>query len=277
MHVLHWGGLPPKLLQGGAHIPELLDEICHAIDHFTEASLSALSHVEKLLSNFEGITSPRAVWFKSQAPHAESSNFQKDVKRVVSCCNIHHHTDTSHKPNLRRKQCRLARPQSLVDYTACTELSISKDPRDKRHYVELDVIRHPDKKCIQSENRYQQPISVLDRQIVMCELKRPLIPPISYEYRAETEDIVIKNNSLDMNSSRTEVLELPKDMLNRLRSLPNDQQLEILRLLPERNGMIVEYNRILAVLLGCNTTVCLPGSDIQTKAILYYLLKYMTK
>lgn len=55
---------------------EFLDEISQVIDQFTEASLLALVHVDKFLSNFEGVPPPWAVWFKSS--HAESSDFQKD-------------------------------------------------------------------------------------------------------------------------------------------------------------------------------------------------------
>lgn len=42
-------------------------------------------------------------------------------------------------------------------------------------------------------------------------------------------------------------------------------------------GMVIEFYWILAVLFDCNTSACLPGSDILTKAILFYLLKYLMK
>lgn len=64
-------------------------------------------------------------------------------------------------------------------------------------------------------------------------------------------------------------------MLNWLQTLPNDQLMEIIRSLPERNGTSnsIDYQRccwaaILAHVLG---------SGIKTKGILYSLLRYMTK
>ena len=44
-----------------------------------------------------------------------------------------------------------------------------------------------------------------------------------------------------------------------------------------RNGSVVEFNPLLTALLGCNTNVSLLGSAVQAKAILCYLLLYVTK
>lgn len=41
--------------------------------------------------------------------------------------------------------------------------------------------------------------------------------------------------------------------------------------------MVVEFNPVITALLGCNTNVSILGSDAQAKAIMAYLLKYLTK
>lgn len=60
-------------------------------------------------------------------------------------------------------------------------------------------------------------------------------------------------------------------------ALSSGDQLRLRSVLPSRNGMVVEYNPLTSVLLGCNTNFSLLGSDAQAKAALSYLIKYVTK
>ena len=41
--------------------------------------------------------------------------------------------------------------------------------------------------------------------------------------------------------------------------------------------MVVEFNQVMCALMGCNTNVSILGSEAQSKAIICYLLKYITK
>ena len=43
------------------------------------------------------------------------------------------------------------------------------------------------------------------------------------------------------------------------------------------NGLIVEYNKLVTALLGCNSNLGLLRSDGQSKNLVCYLLKYVTK
>ena len=65
-------------------------------------------------------------------------------------------------------------------------------------------------------------------------------------------------------------------------SVSNKRQSFILNLksqqtLEKRNTVIVEYNKMIEAFLGCNTNATLLGSEETGKAILCYLLKYVTK
>ena len=70
---------------------------------------------------------------------------------------------------------------------------------------------------------------------------------------------------------------LPEDLKQRLRNLTPQQTIAMSKTLANRNGMVVEYNETMSALLGCNTNTSILGSDVQAKAILCYLLKYICK
>ena len=65
--------------------------------------------------------------------------------------------------------------------------------------------------------------------------------------------------------------------MTRFGKLNEDEKWRFVRAFETRNGMVVEYNPVMTALLGCNTNVSILGSDSQAKAILCYLLKYITK
>ena len=63
----------------------------------------------------------------------------------------------------------------------------------------------------------------------------------------------------------------------RIDALTNEQRERFYKALETRNGLVVECNQVITASLGCNTNVSILGSDAQAKAIMAYLLKYMTK
>ncbi len=65
--------------------------------------------------------------------------------------------------------------------------------------------------------------------------------------------------------------------MNRFEQLNIEEKWRFVRAFEMRNGMVVEFNPVMTALLGCNTNVSILGSDSQAKAILCYLLKYITK
>ena len=69
---------------------------------------------------------------------------------------------------------------------------------------------------------------------------------------------------------------LPSEVANRYKNFsPVKKQLN--NGLTNRNGLIVEYNETIYVLLRCNTSVSILESEEQEKSTLCYLLKYITK
>lgn len=70
---------------------------------------------------------------------------------------------------------------------------------------------------------------------------------------------------------------LNPDLLEQVSLLTDEQQDRFLKAFATRNGMVVEFNPVMTALLGCNSNVSILGSDAQAKAIMCYLLKYITK
>jgi len=65
--------------------------------------------------------------------------------------------------------------------------------------------------------------------------------------------------------------------MDRFNELNAEEKWRFVRAFEMRNGMVVEFNPVITALMGCNTNVSILGSDSQAKAILCYLLKYITK
>lgn len=77
--------------------------------------------------------------------------------------------------------------------------------------------------------------------------------------------------------SNVDFFELPTNVQNEYDSLPPDTRERINRAYMKRNGIVVEHNKIVSSLLGCNTNVSFLGSESQAKLALCYILVYMVK
>lgn len=74
-----------------------------------------------------------------------------------------------------------------------------------------------------------------------------------------------------------DVLRLPVHLLEQYANLSQENQDIMNKVLPKRNGLIVEFNEVITGMLGCNTNAGVLGSVEQAKRTLCYLLKYVTK
>lgn len=72
-------------------------------------------------------------------------------------------------------------------------------------------------------------------------------------------------------------IQLPEHLQSEFDDLDPIKQKQMNDALINRNGIIVEYKKLVSALLGCNSNVGLLGSDEQSKNSLCYLLKYATK
>ncbi len=108
------------------------------------------------------------------------------------------------------------------------------------------------------------PIPQPDDRIVMWEPERKRIDPI------EPSD----DHSASLSSRLSRFVD---HLQSEFDDLDPEKQKQLNEALINRNGLIVEHNKLVTALLGCNSNVGLLGSEEQSKNSLCYLLKYVTK
>jgi hypothetical protein len=103
-----------------------------------------------------------------------------------------------------------------------------------------------------------------DNRCIYWELERPPIKEPPADKERETEGTTCENI-------------WPQQLLDRFSQLPKSEKEKIRRAIVNRYESVVEVNDVITSLLASNTAVYLLGSNEQSKSILFYLLKYMTK
>ena len=71
-------------------------------------------------------------------------------------------------------------------------------------------------------------------------------------------------------------LQLPNDLQTEFELLDPEMHQRINRHLENRNGLVVEYNRGMSAILGCNTDFSFFGSESAARCAACYVLKYIT-
>ena len=127
----------------------------------------------------------------------------------------------------------------------------------------MKSIENPHEDSKRSRNISRLPIPKRDERLIIWEVERKKIPPIQNEY----EDEQISQN----------YLRIPEHLKLEYLKLNKEDQIKFNKTLENRNSVMVEFNKIVTALLGCNTNVAILGSEETGKSILCYLLKYVTK
>jgi hypothetical protein len=70
---------------------------------------------------------------------------------------------------------------------------------------------------------------------------------------------------------------LPDDVVERINSFNDNQQSKFIDSIKSQNCYLVEFSPIGSVCLQCNTNTTTLGASEQARAVLFYLLKYITK
>jgi hypothetical protein len=279
MHIVFWGGLPPTLLQAAGGIHLLADAIARAINIIVKAELQPITHFNHLLRDLKNETVPHASLFVPHHPIKQTQLFETDVERTVDLCNVHQHTTTCTKGKTGMYSCRLGRPMDIEEETECKQIigcekkSLDQSEKDQpggtskekekplekgkkknieKTYNVLPNIEAPPLSSSFKRNFSTTPIPTRDTRLIIYGLKR-------------------------RESGQVEDLDLTMQQQQLYATLSKDEKQRLNSTLLKRNGMVVEFNPLIAALLGCNTNVSVLGSDAQAKAALSYLIKYVTK
>jgi hypothetical protein len=266
MHIVYWGGLPPALLQSVAENPLFVQLVAATLDNVFRGTATPTAHLSALLRRRRGAEFERPALYPPRHPLHQPELFQQDVDRSAASVQVHKHDRTCHKSNAGKTLCRLSRPQPLLEATRVVQIKPATTPDGRNTYKEMATIEPAPSPSPDSTLDFLRP----DSRLIIYEQKRPRL-----QLRSSATDndqnghwvIVCGDDTHAVSADCQKILDgLTAEELTRLQAE-----------LASRNGLVVEYNALLTALLGCNTNVSLLGSAAQAKAILCYLLLYVTK
>ena len=269
MHIVFWGGLTPTLLQAAGGVACLQREIMQAIERTIVAELQPATHLHHLIRDLHDVKPAHAALYETHHPIRETEKFNEDCERTIDLSSIHHHTHTCYKIKPGERCCRLGRPMPLEEETGCEEI-IAVKPDPHKATVSFDVlpnIRPPSLSTTRERCFSTMPIPMQDTRLVMHYHRRPLIRAPRSSSMTDVPGTSQEKDTLELSNEDQEAFDL----------LPGEHQSKVVKALISRNGLVVEYNRISSALLRCNTNASMLGGDAQAKALLAYLLKYVTK
>ena len=260
-----WGALPTQLLQAAGGLPSMVPIIDAAINNIACSELEPIVYVGNIFAKLQGESGERPTLFEAHNPISEKNQFEDDVNRVVKTCNnacgedMHEHTQTCYKSN--SDYCRMARPQPTIDKTRCVQLIYGPETAEHpEKYIVLPEIELQKEETTANRDLSVNPVPQRDSRILIWEMKR------------EASSLpLLSTTEQEGKKSGTDFLELPADLQAYYDSLTPASKERVNRALKNRNGIVVEYNKIVSALLGCNTDVSFLGSDSQAKLALCYI------
>ena len=266
IHVVYWGGLPPNVLQAIGTTPLLVDRVIRKLDEVFNGTARPLAHLKDILRRRLEADFQRPALYPAHHPLLEPDLFQEDVDRTAASVHHHKHNQTCHKPKIGKEMCRLGRPQPLLEASRAVQIIPSMTDDGRNSFEVLDVIQPLLRRTPATLLDILKP----DPRLIIYELRRPILTLQSTVGDSAEEGL--------WNIACGDTIHhVPSDCAAILNELTPEELLRLERELASRNGLIVEHSPLLAALLVCNTNVSLLGSAAQAKAILCYLLLYVTK
>ena len=296
-HLCAWLGLQSRLLEIAAAFPDMVKEVARVIDSQFQAEIETKYHVIDSLSKLmnrsrvakkpKPTTIPGALMCRpcdpryKNLPIVDDNSFKETYSHIAARMNVHQHSFTCFKGGSGKAGCRMGFPVATIDKTKPVQL----EPNDNNHTENNETWNICDKIKYNSKNSLISGIK--DRRITVYELKRSEIedlPDIPQHIKL-SDDIILKQfilNSIQtiiQNESITDVQ--VESFLKWLKQLNGETLLKIYDILkediPERNGLVVPFNDVVTVVLGCNSSVQFLGNAEQSRNTLYYLVPYLTK
>ena len=310
-HILLFGSLSPALLQSAAPFPNICNTIAMAIEKMYRQSISRNIHITNIISNeLRSISRHTNLINPSHIPGIKKSSLQYQIPKDLystrsqlffdlysSFLNIHTHTFTCHKGKLGQVQCRLAFQRHLFNATQPVELS----PRPDEEYKEQALPRWQCLPCIDLSVPYK-PRGIMhppDTSVVFWNVKWPLLDPLpplpQYESIHVSQIQSAQRRLFCLNAIKTsleftkehdcETLPIVKEnnskIMSLLEQLPTNSIVQLYNKisveLPNKNGMVVEYNPFLTYATNSNTCVSLIGSEAQCGCCIGYAINYVNK
>ena len=117
---------------------------------------------------------PKPCLFAAHDPLLNPQEFNDDVQRAVSVCNIHEHSMTCKKTKIGLNQCRLARPQQTTPETRVVQIRKTNGQNGAQSEYEIvNKIENPQINCLKGRNIMRTPCPTIDNRLLIWEIARP--------------------------------------------------------------------------------------------------------
>ena len=337
-HIILWGGISPNLLEKAASMPEVCTWIEEALDTMYTAEIPRSIHVrdmitQKMKESLEGrkLLPTVAKMYPSlkHVPSPRLVNKWKDhFSNSVVRNGIHKHSFTCKKPPAGRHRCRGARPSGDSSATLPVLLEVPSEAdeagdghgkHNKKTLSNITPIKsdQPIQQLADPKQRnyFESPLPPLDHQLVVWELKRPLLEvlPNLLDRYTKAYELVRSNKNVEATQEMEEeakvdtalVLEEAKQFCianivsclqengagDTYDSAPCLQKwleglepatvvylyIDLNSQITDRNGLVTETNPTLSNATGASTNAVLIGNTQQATAALFYVIPYVCK
>jgi hypothetical protein len=273
-HASIWAGIPPDIVQvmlqwneGLVKIQKVMKSYiqCHIppVYHLKRAAMYATPPAERKEKNLYETNKP--IYHDLQ----EQLIYNTIYNVINTTANVHEHTETCEKAPHGVDGCRLAYRQEAVndvDVKVIEIVSVTKSEIKTDDYVN---IKDPNIAPIsfQERNMEEQPLPISSKRCFVCMPPRPFIP--LQQYHTDNLEDLIKQG--DFTGVQIE------QWLNIIKDLNDKDRAFVEHVLTTRNEAVVNFSPTATQCLCCNTAAYLLGGMEQAKAILFYLIKYITK
>ena len=295
-HLCAWLGLHSRLLEYAAAFPDLVNEISEVINSQFQADIDSKYHVIDILSKqmkrstarSTTVTIPSALVCRpcndqdNHDPIVDNTEFYEASSLMATSLNIHQHSFTCFKGSSGKNGCRMSFPAPLIDSTKPVQLEENKQDGNLeqmgKYRVCEDIIPMNQNDVLLNSSR---------KRLTVYELKRTelLSPPDIPTHILNADESILRSFVVSKIKSiiqeASDKIVKVSTLMKWLENLTRDSLIRIYNIvkeeLPQRNGLVVPFNDVMTVVLGCNSSVQFLGNAEQSRNSIYYLVPYLTK
>ena len=271
LHIILFGGLRPKLLEHASTIKVICKTVALALNEMYCAELPREVHIADLLQNhlprnLKHSKMPPILKFSCKKFQTVHESDRSALLAATTTANIHTHRGTCHKPPNGFHGCRLNRPCAIRSETTVVQLDRASIKENVPTI--LQEIEQP-------QEFRRGPFLLPDPRVLAWELQRIPMQPLPVLSPPETKQSILLNLSESLTETDWDVV---RPSLERMDEVAlQELYRKVSNQLCNRNGYVVEFNKTITSLTGCNTAVMMLGNAMQSKSALFYLSDYFAK
>ena len=261
-----WSGLSPDLVQACIPVPDMLGQVKAVLGSYVRAEIPAVYHL-KAMAQLATHPTDRVLDNRNMDNSAQRDDHL--IASLINGCAIHQHQDCCHKLPHGKCSCRLGFKKELTDNNGgikVVELFKTEDNQlEGQECEECDI--GPTE--VQRRKLSQQPLPLTSKRMFAVNPARPRIDKDHYSLE-NLEKLIAEGNGQFTEEQVKEWIDIVEGLE------PYDKKI-LLEVLQTRNAAVVDFSPTATQALRCNTAAYLLGSLEQSKSIIFYLIKYITK